>query len=170
MTGSLYTYTGKGHIGCRVVNGTCDGASGGNLYNFFLDFYAMRNPAEFEPIRETTANVLRFVSVYLLADALNVIFASALRGAGDANFIMKGTLAVFVPIVVAAFVGVFGFGRGVYWCWSLMTLYVFSAGTLFAVRFYRGAWRNASLVEVDLLGDADSPEASPSQDLTSAAN
>ena len=138
--------------------------------NFFLDFYAMKNPAEFEPIRETAANVLRFVSVYLLADALNVIFASALRGAGDANFIMKATLVVFVPIVVAAFVGVFGFGRGVYWCWSLMTLYVFSAGTLFAVRFYRGAWRNASLVELDLLDDAESLQTSPSQDLKTNAN
>jgi len=83
---------------------------------------------------------------------------------------MKATLAVFVPIVVAAFVGVFGFGRGVYWCWSLMTLYVFSAGTLFAFRFYRGAWRNASLVEVDLLDDAETPETSPLQDLKTPVN
>ncbi len=132
---------------------------------FFLDFYAMKNPAEFEPIRETATRVLRFVSVYLLADALNVIFASALRGAGDANFIMKTTLAVFVPIVIAAFVGVFGFGRGVYWCWSLMTLYIVSAGTLFAVRFYRGAWRNATLVELDLLDEPQSTETPTAQDL-----
>ncbi|MBQ2788369.1 MAG: hypothetical protein IJE97_01940, partial [Thermoguttaceae bacterium] len=75
-----------------------------------------------------------------------------------------------VPIVVAAFVGVFCFGRGVYWCWSLMTLYVFSAGTLFAVRFYRGAWRDASLVEVDLLDDAKSPQTSFSQDLKTTVN
>ncbi len=138
--------------------------------HFFLDFYAMKNPAEFEPIRETAANVLRFVAVYLLADALNVIFASALRGAGDANFIMKATLIVFVPIVVAAFVGVFAFGRGVYWCWSLMTLYVFSAGTLFAVRFYRGAWRNASLVEPDLLDEGESSETPPLQGLKTSVN
>jgi len=105
-----------------------------------------------------------------LADALNVIFASALRGAGDANFIMKATLIVFVPIVVAAFVGVFAFGRGVYWCWSLMTLYVFSAGTLFAVRFYRGAWRNASLVEPDLLDEGESSETPPSQGLKTSVN
>ncbi len=116
--------------------------------HFFLDFYAAKNPESFAPIRELSANVLRFVAVYLFADSLNVIFASALRGAGDAKFIMKATLAVFPPITALTFVGVRFWGRGVYWCWTLISVYVFVVGTVYAIRFWRGKWRDANLLEI----------------------
>ena len=46
------------------------------------------SPAEFAQLRDTTVVLLRFVAVYCLFDAMNVVFSGALKGAGDTRFIM----------------------------------------------------------------------------------
>ena len=75
---------------------------------------------------------------------------SALRGAGDARFIMLSTLAVVGIVIAGLFVGVFGLGYGVYWCWSLQVLFLVLNVSVFAVRFHRGKWREKGLVDANV--------------------
>ena len=44
--------------------------------------------AAFAPLRDLTVVLLRFVAVYCLFDAMNVVFAAVLKGAGDTRFIL----------------------------------------------------------------------------------
>ena len=62
--------------------------------DWFLIGHAAGTSAEvIGPLRATTVVLLRFVAAYCLLDALNVVFVSAIRGAGDMRFILWTTLA-----------------------------------------------------------------------------
>lgn len=114
--------------------------------HFFLDVYALRRPDEFEAIRSLAATSLRFISAYLLFDAANVVFASSLRGAGDAKFIMLTTGTTATIILTSVLCGAIFFDRGVNWCWTFLTLYVILNASAFAVRFWQGGWKSHALV------------------------
>ena len=51
-------------------------------------------PKEFFPLRALVVVLLRFVAVYCLFDALNMVFSAALKGAGDTRFIMITSLVM----------------------------------------------------------------------------
>ena len=121
--------------------------------NFFLNFYSMKNPEAFEPIRELSVNLLRFVALYLFADTMNVVFSASLRGAGDARFIMFGTICAVVPCLTLVFVGALVWNQSVYWCWTWITSYLFANAIIFGVRFKRGRWQTKGFVN-------DSPQMS----------
>ncbi len=114
--------------------------------NFFLDIYALRNPEEFERIRSLAVTSLRFIALYLLFDAANVVFSSALRGAGDAKFIMRVTLSVASVSLSVIFGGALFFDRGVNWCWTFLTVYIILNASIFAARFLQGGWKSQALV------------------------
>ena len=48
----------------------------------------MMSDPEFAAIRETTIELLHFVSLYAFFDAMIVVFSNAVRGAGDTRFPM----------------------------------------------------------------------------------
>ena len=116
----------------------------------FVDVYALFDPESYATARPIAVNVLRIVGLYLLLDAYNLILSSALRGAGDARFIMLSTLAVVGIVIAGLFVGVFGLGYGVYWCWSLQVIFLVLNVSVFAVRFHRGKWREKGLVDANV--------------------
>jgi len=55
---------------------------------FVSPFSSQADPAFFIPIRRIAPILLRFVAVYSLFDTLNIIFSSAIKGAGDTRFVM----------------------------------------------------------------------------------
>jgi multidrug resistance protein, MATE family len=95
--------------------------------------------------------LLRFVAAYCLFDALNVIFASALKGAGDMRFIMLTSLIVTPIPLLAAWVGMQFAGGGLFWCWIVATIWVSVAGLIYAGRFLQGHWRHMRVIEPELL-------------------
>jgi len=115
------------------------------------------SPDEFQKLRDTTVVLLRFVAAYCLFDAMNVVFASALKGAGDTKFIMLVSLIVTPFPLLAAWAGMRFAGGGLIWCWVIATLWVSSIGVLFAARFLHGRWREMRVIESDLL-PAEAPE------------
>lgn len=113
----------------------------------FLSVYEMGNPEKFAPYYEMTRNLLRFVAVYLFFDTINIIFCSAIRGAGDTKFVMIVTFALVPFLAIFPWLGVGVFHFGVYWCWTVMTVYISLLGIVFFARFMRGAWMEMGLVE-----------------------
>ena len=46
------------------------------------------DPEQFQRIRDMTALLMRFLAAFALFDAMNVIFCSAIKGAGDTRFVL----------------------------------------------------------------------------------
>jgi multidrug resistance protein, MATE family len=128
----------------------------GLVYVLMPDFLLMGHrsgmpPAEFHELRNTTVVLLRFVAAYCLFDALNVVFAGALKGAGDTRFIMIVSLLLTPAPVVAAWVGIHCFGYGLLWCWVVVTLWICILGVIYLARFLQGHWRQMRVIESELI-------------------
>ena len=106
------------------------------------------NADSFREVAAITGVLLRFVAVYSLFDMLNVLFASALKGAGDTTYPVMATvtLAWSVMLVPSYVFCVLGDG-GVYAAWSAATAYIFLVGLVMYRRFRRGHWRSMRVIE-----------------------
>lgn len=124
--------------------------------NQLLSVYAWNDPEAFKPLRKMTTVLLRFVAVYLFFDTLNIIFCSAIKGAGDTRFVMILSLVTALLLVLPAWLGVRYGGLGVYWCWSVMTGSIFFSGVLYAIRFFDGKWMKMRLFEPKKEGTIES--------------
>ena len=116
---------------------------------------ARRDAATFPTVAAIATVLLRFVAFYSIFDMLNLIHAAGLRGAGDTLYPMLLTLvlAVFAMLLPAG-IGYAVFGLGVYFAWSMATLYVFLLGLLMRRRFRAGHWKSLRVIEAALTPDA----------------
>jgi MATE family multidrug resistance protein len=96
---------------------------------------------------ETAAVLLRFVAVYCLFDATQVVLAGALRGAGDTWFVL---VAFALNSMAVAIIGLLGSGLmedGLSWWWIVLTGWVVSLALTMTARFLSGAWQTKRLLE-----------------------
>jgi MATE family multidrug resistance protein len=102
----------------------------------------------FGDVARITGVLLRFVAAYSLFDMMNVLFAAALKGAGDTTYPVLLTIALAwgVMLVPAYLLCVRGHG-GVYTAWTAATAYIFLVGLLMFRRFRRGHWRSMRVIE-----------------------
>jgi len=106
------------------------------------------SPEGFAVIRNTGVVVLRFVAAYLLLDGLYMISTAVLKGAGDTKFIMWSIgLLSLLGMVVPLYVGMEVFGRGLYFAWSCMVLFIFLLAAITFGRCWRGNWKSMRVIE-----------------------
>ncbi|MDO4587599.1 MAG: MATE family efflux transporter [Planctomycetia bacterium] len=114
------------------------------LFVFYPDLlltaYTKQNPEAFEPLREMTITLLRFVAAYIFFDTINIIFCSAIKGAGDTRFIMLVTLIMSPFLVFPTIIGVQYYHFGVYWCWLVLTVWICIFSIIHGFRFFQGKW------------------------------
>jgi MATE family multidrug resistance protein len=115
---------------------------------FTAPFAARSDAALFPEIKRLTEILLRFVALYSIFDTMNIIFASALKGAGDTKFVMYMIVLVsaFV-LVVPTYVLIMMLGYGVMAAWSVATVYVILLGFMFLLRFLQGSWKSMRVIE-----------------------
>ena len=115
---------------------------------FIEPFASQSDPAAFAPIRHDTVVLLRFVALYSLFDTMNIVFASAIKGAGDTFFVMvlQVTLAVVV-MIVPSYAAIEYFSMGLYGAWIFATVYIILLGVAFFIRFRKGAWKSMRIIE-----------------------
>jgi MATE family multidrug resistance protein len=103
---------------------------------------------EFEYVVAMGKPILILMVLFGVFDALNLVFAGALKGAGDTRFIMWALITIawvfFVPPVYLI-VEVLRLGIFAVWIW--LAVYAGILGVVFLVRFRRGKWRR-----IDVLG------------------
>ncbi len=107
-------------------------------------------PEQFEPLRKLIVVLLRFVAAYCLFDAMNVVFMSAIRGAGDTRFVFWTSLGTSLLPLSLAWLGIHHLGQGLLWCWTLITLWVCSAALIYLARFLQGKWRAMRVIEPEV--------------------
>jgi MATE family multidrug resistance protein len=122
-----------------------------NLPDLFLIGHALQmKPEEFGELRDITVVLLRFVAAYCLLDALSLVFANALKGAGDTTFVMIATLIVGSLGVGVGWYGLAYLHFGLIECWWVITLWITAMGLTFAARFLQGAWQEMRVIEPEL--------------------
>ena len=105
----------------------------------------------FLQLRTTTVILLRFVAAYCLFDALNIVFVSALKGAGDTRFIFI-TLLIITPIPLGViWTGIHLAGWGLFGSWTVLTIWVCVLGLIYGSRFLQGHWRHIRVIEPECL-------------------
>jgi MATE family multidrug resistance protein len=105
--------------------------------------------AEFEQIRDMTFMLMRFVAAYCVFDMMNMVFAGALKGAGDTRFILYTTLCMSGVPVLMTWLGIRFAGLGLYWAWVSLTVWVSSIGLIYFGRFVQGKWRDIRVIEAE---------------------
>lgn len=115
---------------------------------FVNPFVYQSHSGEYAEIRSLSIVLLRFVAFYSVFDTMNVIFASAIKGAGDTRFIMYMVVLVsaFV-LVIPTWLAIMVFGQGLMIAWILATLYVVILGFSFLIRFIQGKWKSMRVIE-----------------------
>lgn len=93
--------------------------------------------------------LLRFVAVFVLFDAMNLVFSGALKGAGDTQFILWTTavlscMVMIIPVYLALEI----FNAGLYTAWVIVTIYIAALGLTFYLRYRYGKWKEMSVIEV----------------------
>jgi MATE family multidrug resistance protein len=117
--------------------------------NVFLDLFAKNaDPAEFERIRHLTVILLKFVAFYSLFDTMNIIFASAIKGAGDTKYVMYMIVVVSIGALVGpSYVALIVYHGNIYVAWTIATIYVVLLGFSFLRRFLGGKWKSMRVIE-----------------------
>ncbi len=115
---------------------------------FLFPFRLRADPVQFAPIRSWVVILLRFVAIYSLFDAMNMVFSAALKGAGDTRFVavVSVLLAVGVLLIPSVLI-TYLFHGSLLWLWTCVTLYIVGLGTSFWLRFLYGPWRGMRVIE-----------------------
>ena len=116
--------------------------------DWFLIFHAFAaNESEFEQVRAITVVLLRFVAAYCMLDAVAIVFASAIKGAGDTRFVLIASVLLSPIPVVLGWVGIRYWNWGLTQFWFLVTFWVCSQAAIYATRFRQGKWRSMKVIE-----------------------
>lgn len=115
---------------------------------------AHHTPAQYAEIMTLGVVLLRFVAAFSFFDALNLIFSSAIKGAGDTRFIMWTIAALCLGVmIVPTYVAIEVLGAGIYAAWAIATIYVCALGMAFMLRYRQGKWKRMRVIESQPLGD-----------------
>ncbi len=114
---------------------------------FLYGFFSSESPDANEEVRALAVVLLRYVAAYNLFDALNLVFVSAIKGAGDTRFVFGVSLVMALLLAFATWAALEVFDAGLHLCWQLVTLWVWALGAIYLARFLRGHWRNMRVIE-----------------------
>lgn len=117
--------------------------------DIFVAPFALRaDPDGFSEIYSYSIILLRFVAVYSVFDTMNIIFCSAIKGAGDTRYVMLMTvfLSLFV-FIVPVYLTVVVLEYGLMVAWVFATAYIILLGLVFYVRFLGGKWKTMRVIE-----------------------
>ena len=125
---------------------------------FVAPFAHNADPQTFSEIYQYSVVLLRFVAVYSIFDAMNIIFCSAIKGAGDTRYVMfvSVLLSIFV-LIVPVYLVIEVLEYGLMYAWVLATAYVSLLGVIFYLRFLGGKWKTMRVIEKEVPVPAPKP-------------
>jgi MATE family multidrug resistance protein len=115
---------------------------------FLLPFGWYAETSQFGPVKDIAKTLLKFVAIYSIFDAFNMIFSAALKGAGDTRFVATLSIILsWILMLIPSYITIFIFDAGVNWLWAFVTLYILGLGVVFLWRFLKGPWRTMRVIE-----------------------
>lgn len=110
-------------------------------------FEGDKDPEKFAAIARIVPGLMLCVAVFSIADAINLSFAFALRGAGDTKYVTALTFALAWPLMVIPTALTVWLGGNVYWCWVFATAHIIGMSVCFWFRFRGGKWKSMRVIE-----------------------
>ena len=99
-------------------------------------------------MRETNESFLNVQFSIRLFDTLNIVFSSALKGAGDTRYVMYMVVLVsLAALVVPSYVALVLLGADIVVGWVILTVYVIVLGFAFLFRYLGGKWKSMRVIE-----------------------
>ena len=115
---------------------------------YLMPFAANADPVKFKVVADITIKLLYFVAFYSIFDTMNIIFSSALRGAGDTRFVMIISVSLsWILMIVPTYLGTVVFEWGLYATWIFITAYIMALGIVYYFRFRQGKWESMRVIE-----------------------
>jgi MATE family multidrug resistance protein len=102
---------------------------------------------DFDTIKSLSVVLLRFVAAYCLFDATQLMFCSAVKGAGDTRFVLWTTVVTSAMAVILGQAGVWWLGWGLLWWWTVLMLWILALAAAYGVRFWQGKWERMRVIE-----------------------
>ncbi len=115
------------------------------LYGLFYNPAAM-SQAFFADLVRFGAFLLRFVALYCLLDAFNIMILGSLQSAGDTRWTLVVSLTAHVLFFVALLVADTR-KMGLYVEWGIATVFVMGQALVWLARFWSGRWKTIEVVE-----------------------
>jgi multidrug resistance protein, MATE family len=103
--------------------------------------------AHWEEVAALVPLLLRFVAFYSFFDGANLVFSSALRGAGDTRFVTVVAVLLAWPVMVLPTWAAWQYGWGLTWAWTFATLYMVLLAVALVLRFRQGKWQRMRVIE-----------------------
>jgi len=112
-----------------------------------LPFTGWHAVSDMASLRDTVVVLLRFVAVYTFFDGMAIVFAFAVRGAGDTRFPFFFTLVASWSIMVLPTYLMISTGHGgLFSAWCACAAYICLLGTGFFFRFLQGKWKSMNII------------------------
>ncbi len=124
------------------------GASFALFPGLFINIFGSGDAAAYSEILARSRPVMLVLAVFVLFDAVGMIFADALRGAGDTRFQMLGaSAAAWLLFVPGTWYIVHKAGGELIHAWAWGGFYVFLLAVFFTLRFRSGLWRKIDILK-----------------------
>ncbi len=91
--------------------------------------------------------LLRMAAIYTLADATQLVFAGALRGAGDTRFVMRASVIIHWIFTGTSFVLVKIIQISPQTMWGIFIFFIITLGVIMFLRFRSNRWQSIRLIE-----------------------
>ena len=115
---------------------------------YIAAFGAKADPALFEEIARFITIMLRFVAVFTVFDTANIVFASALKGAGDTRYVMIMIIVLSIGgLIIPSIIVISLLDAGIFAAWYIVSAYVIILAFSFLLRFLTGKWKSMKVIE-----------------------
>jgi len=95
-------------------------------------------------------DLLKFIAVYAIFDAVHLVFSGAVKGAGDTRYVMVATVIIsWTVLVIPTWLACMVFGKSLYWAWTFAATYAIGLGVMFLLRFLGGKWKKMRVIEAE---------------------
>lgn len=127
------------------------GAALGALFfavpGLFVNIFGSGQEGLYAAILAESRPVMRVLAVFIFFDAIGIVYADALRGAGDTRFQMLGASAAAWILFVPGIWHITHGGGELVHAWAWAAFYIFLLALFFWLRWRSGLWRR-----IDILG------------------
>lgn len=124
-------------------------APGVFLYGFYPDAETLTDENK-AAVRQLAIVLLRYVAAYNLFDAAAMVFAGAIKGAGDTAFVFRVSLVLAALLATFSYLAVEVWELNILGCWTLIATWVLAAAAIYAWRFRAGKWRQMRVIEPEV--------------------
>ena len=92
--------------------------------------------------------LLCFVAGYNFLDAMLIVFVSAIKGAGDTQFVLRVSMVMASALAVLSYLAVEQWNLGIYGCWTIIASWIGGMGVVYFLRFLQGKWKSMRVIEM----------------------